>query len=137
MKTVYLALMLHANMCYDRYTKHTIRDQFPRIYRTAVQALRRYPEVIAHIDLPGITIKSLQLVAPDLLADLQELARRGQVVFVGCQYAASHAICCDAETDVQAARLTAEMIRHELGAEPTGFFPQEIVCHPQTPWCGG
>jgi len=26
MKTVYLTLMLHGNMCYDRYTKHTIRE---------------------------------------------------------------------------------------------------------------
>lgn len=134
MKTVYLALMLHGNMCYDRYTKHTIREKFPRIYRTAVEALRRHPQVIAHIDLPGITIKSLQLAAPELLADLQELARRGQVVFVGCQYAASHAVCCDAETDVQAARVTMEIIRDELGFEPRGFFPQEIVRHPQTPW---
>jgi len=134
MKTVYLTLMLHGNMCYDRYTKHTIREQFPRLYRTAVTALRGYPEVTAHIDLPGITIKSLQMVAPDLVSDLQDLARRGQVVFVGCQYAASHAICCDAETDVQAGRLTMDIIRRELGFEPTGFFPQEIVHHPQTPW---
>lgn len=134
MKTVYLALMLHGNMCYDRYTKHTIRGQFPRLYRTAVAALRRHPQAIAHIDLTGLTIKSLQLAAPDLLADLVALARRGQVVFVGCQYAASHAICCDGETDARAARLTMDIIREELGLTPQGFFPQETVRHPQTPW---
>ena len=133
-KAVYISFMLHGNMCYDRYTKQEIRDKFPRIYATGVRALARRPEVTAHIDFPGLTLLSLKHYAPGLLDELKPLIGRGQVVMAGCQYAASHALCSDEESDLAAARVTMEMLRRELQPACNTFFPQEIVFHPQLPY---
>ncbi len=133
-KVVYISFMLHGNMCYDRYTKQEIRAKFPRIYATGVRALARHPEVTAHIDFPGLTLLSLKQYAPGFLDELKPLVDRGQVVMAGCQYAASHALCSDEESDLVAGRLTMEILRRELQPQANTFFPQEIVFHPQMPY---
>lgn len=137
MKTVYISFLLHGNMCYDRYTKQEIREKFPRIYAAGVDGLQRFPEVTAHIDLPGLTLLSLKHHAPRLLEKLRPLIARRQVLMVGCQYAASHAMCSDEESDVLAGRLTMEMMRNELQPDISAFFPQETAFHPQLPWIMG
>ena len=134
MKTVYISFLLHGNMCYDRYTKQEIRAKFPGIYAAGIRAMRRFPEVTAHIDFPGLTTLSLKRHAPWLLDELRPLIERKQVVMVGCQYAASHAMCADEESDLLAARLGMEIMRDELQADTSTFFPQEIAFHPQTPY---
>ncbi|MGO8676742.1 MAG: hypothetical protein ACLQVX_12825 [Limisphaerales bacterium] len=136
-KTVYLSFLFHGNMCYDRYTKQEIRDKFPRIYATGVRALKRFPEVTAHIDFPGLTLLSLRHHAPWFLDELKPLVDRGQVVMAGCQYAASQALCSDEESDVVANRVTMGMMRREFGAGVSAFFPQEAVFHPQMPYIMG
>jgi hypothetical protein len=133
-KTVYLSFLFHGNMCYDRYTKQEIREKFPRIYATGVRALRRYPEVTAHIDFPGLTLLSLKHHAPWFLEELKPLVDRGQVVLAGCQYAASQALCSDEESDLLASRVTMEMLRRECASGASAFFPQEAVFHPQMPY---
>ncbi len=133
MKKVYVSFLLHGNMCYDRYTKQEIREKFPRIYATGVRAMHRFPQVTAHVDLPGLTVLSLKHHAPWLLDEMRPLIQRGQLVMVGCQYAANHALCADEESDVVAGRVSMQIQRDELGAEVTTFFPQEIAFHPQSP----
>lgn len=121
-------------MCYDRYTKQEIRDKFPAIYAAGVRAMRRFRAVTAHIDLPGLTVLSLKHYANWFLEELRPLVDRGQVVMLGCQYAASHAMCADEERDLQAGRLSMEIMRDELQADVASFFNQEIPFHPQTPY---
>ena len=133
-KTVHISFLLHGNMCYDRYTKQEIRDKFPRIYATGVRALARHPEVTAHIDFPGLTLLSLKHYAPWFLKELKPLVDRRQIVMAGCQYAASHALCSDEESDLVASRLTMEMLRRELQPDCSTFFPQEMAFHPQLPY---
>ena len=133
MKKVYISLLLHGNMCYDRYTKQEIREKFPLIYATGIRAMRRFPQVTAHIDLPGLTVLSLKHHAPWLLDEMRPLISRGQLIMVGCQYAASHALCSDEESDVVAGRVTMQIQRDEIQAEVSSFFPQEMAFHPQSP----
>ncbi|MDD2461470.1 MAG: hypothetical protein PHT98_10375, partial [Kiritimatiellae bacterium] len=133
-KTVYLSFLLHGNMCYDRYTKQEIREKFPRIYATGVRALKAYPEVTAHIDFPGLTLLSLKRYAPGFLEELKPLVDCRQVAMVGCQYAASHALASDEESDLVASRVSMELMRRELQPDCSAFFPQEIVFHPQMPY---
>ncbi|NLS77498.1 MAG: hypothetical protein GXY76_09595 [Chloroflexi bacterium] len=137
MKRVYTSFFLHGNMCYDRYTKQEIRAKFPLIYANGIRAMAKFPEVTAHIDFPGLTLLSLKHHAPWLLEELQPLIDRGQVIMVGCQYAASHAMCADEESDLVADRVTMEMIRDELKPEIAAFFPQESPFHPQHPYIMG
>lgn len=133
-KTVFMSFLLHGNMCYDRYTKQEIRDKFPRIYATGVRALAAHPEVTAHIDFPGLTLLSLKRYAPWFLKELKPLVDRRQVAMVGCQYAASHALAADEESDLVASRVTMELMRRELQPDCSTFFPQEMVFHPQLPY---
>ena len=134
MKTVYISFLLHGNMCYDRYTKQEIREKFPKIYATGVRAMHKFPEVTAHIDFPGLTLLSLKHHAPWFLEELRPLVDRRQVVMVGCQYAASHALCADEEADLLASGVTMRMLRDELQPDTSAFFPQEIAFHPQSPY---
>ena len=78
-RVVYVSFMLHGNMSYDRYTKQTIEESFPRLYRKGVDALLADPSVPAVVDLSGITIRWLDRVAPDVLEGLRLLAKRGQI----------------------------------------------------------
>jgi len=133
-KTVYISFLLHGNMCYDRYTKQEIRAKFPGIYAAGIRAMHRFSEVTAHIDFPGLTTLSLKHHASWLLDELRPLIERKQVVMVGCQYAASHALCADEESDLLAARLGMDITRDELQADTSTFFPQEIAFHPQSPY---
>ncbi len=133
-KTVFISFLLHGNMCYDRYTKQEIREKFPRIYATGVRALAAHPEVTAHIDFPGLTLLSLKHHAPWFLKELKPLVDRRQVVMVGCQYAASHALAADEESDLVASRISMELMRRELQPDCSTFFPQEMVFHPQLPY---
>jgi hypothetical protein len=121
-------------MCYDRYTKQEIREKFPRIYATGIRAMRQFPQITAHIDFPGLTVLSLKHCAPWFLDELRPLIERKQVVMVGCQYAASHAMCADEESDLVAGRVTMELLRRELQSDASAFFPQESPFHPQMPY---
>lgn len=134
MKKVYMSFLFHGNMCYDRYTKQEIRDKFPKIYATGIRAMHEFPQVTAHIDFPGLTTLSLKHHAPWFMDELKPLVARRQVVMVGCQYAASHALCSDEESDLVAARLGMEIMRDELQPDVSAFFPQEIAFHPQAPY---
>ena len=133
-KTVYISFLLHGNMCYDRYTKQEIREKFPRIYATGLRALKAHPEVTAHIDFPGLTLLSLKHFAPWFMEELKPLVDRRQIAMAGCQYAASHALASDEESDLVASRVTMELMRRELQPDCSAFFPQEIVFHPQLPY---
>lgn len=133
-KTVYISFLLHGNMCYDRYTKQEIREKFPRIYAAGLRSMNKFPEITAHIDLPGLTVLSLKRYAPWFVEELKPLINRKQVVMVGCQYAANHALCADEESDLVASRVTMEILRRELQPDVSTFFPQEIVFHPQMPY---
>jgi len=134
MKKVYISFLLHGNMCYDRYTKQEIREKFPQIYVTGVRAMHQFPEVTAHIDLPGLTVLSLKHHAHWFLDELQPLIERRQAVMVGCQYAASHAMCSDEESDLVAGCTSMRIMRDELQPDVSTFFNQEIPFHPQTPY---
>ena len=90
-------------------------------------------EVTAHIDFPGLTLLSLKRYAPWFLEELKPLVDRRQVVMAGCQYAASHALASDEESDLVASRVSMELMRRELQSDCATFFPQEIVFHPQMP----
>lgn len=50
-RVVYVSFMLHGNMSYDRYTKQTIEESFPKLYRKGVDALLADPSVPAVVDL--------------------------------------------------------------------------------------
>jgi len=133
-KKVYLSFLLHGNMCYDRYTKHEIREKFPVIYATGLHEIRRFPQVTAHIDFPGLTTLSLKHHAPWFIDELKPLIANGQVIMVGCQYGASHAMCSDEESDIIAGRVSMEILRDELQPNVSTFFPQEIAFHSQLPF---
>jgi hypothetical protein len=133
-KTVYLSFLLHGNMCYDRYTKQEIREKFPRIYAAGVRAFAARPEVTAHIDFPGLTVLSLKHYAPWFLKEIKPLIDRGQIVMAGCQYAASHAMCSDEESDLVSSRVSLEIMRRELAPDCSAFFTQEFPFHPQMPY---
>jgi len=133
-KVIYVSLCLHANMSYDRYTKQTILEYFPRIYRRGVNMLKMHPKITAHIDLSGVTIRMLQQKAPDILDGLRILSERGQIALAGCQYASSANVNTDELTTFEACRLGLEILRETIDPKTTGFFPQELSYHSQLPW---
>jgi len=133
-KKVYISLLLHLNMCYDRYTKQEIREKFPRVYATVIRAMHRFPQITAHVVLPGLTTLSLKHHAKWLLDELQPLVERRQAVMVGSQYAASHAVCSDEESDVVAGRVGMGITRDKLQPDVCTFVPQEELFHPQLPY---
>jgi len=63
-KTVYVAFVYHANMCWDRYTKDQIRKGFTAVYRSTVDIWMQNPELRSNVELSGVTLKTLQQVAP-------------------------------------------------------------------------
>lgn len=120
-------------MSYDRYTKREIREKFPDIYRIVIQHFRKYPQLRGQIQLSGMTIKSLQKVAPDVLEDLRDTAKKNQMIFTGTYYSEPVNACIDGETDLACAWLGTEIVKKEVDV-PSGFFPQEQSYHPQLPW---
>lgn len=136
-KAVYVSFLLHANMSYDRYTKQTIEQAFPRLYRAGVESLLSEREIPAVIDLSGITIRWLERIAPDILDGIRELAARGQVDIAGCQYACSVNANTDELTTLESCRLGMEIAREVLDPSADGFFCQEMSYHPQIPWVLG
>lgn len=133
-KIVYISFLLHGNMCYDRYTKQEIREKFPGIYAAGLRAIARHPEMTAHIDFPGLTVLSLKHYAPSFLKEIRPLINRGQIVMAGCQYAASHSMCSDEESDLVSARVSIEIMRREIAPDCSAFVTQEIPFHPQMPY---
>lgn len=133
-RVVYVSFMLHGNMSYDRYTKQTIEESFPKLYRKGVDALLADPSVPAVVDLSGITIRWLDRVAPDVLEGLRLLAKRDQIDIAGCQYACSVNANTDEITTFEACRLGMDLAREHLDPRAEGFFCQEMSYHQQIPW---
>jgi len=132
-KRVYITFVYHGNMCWDRYTKRQIWEGFPAIYRLIVDVWKENPELRSNVELSGVTVKTLQKVAPDLLEDMKRLEEMGRLVFVGTHYAAQVNLCTDEETELRSIWLGTEISRRELDTEIEGFFPQEISYYPQLP----
>jgi len=132
-KTVYVTFVYHGNMCWDRYTKAQIREGFPTIYRLIVDIWKQNPELGSNVELSGVTLKTLQQVAPDLLDDMKKLEKMGRLVFVGTHYAAQVNLCTDEETEIKSIWLGTEINRRELGVTVHGFWPQEVSYYPQLP----
>lgn len=133
-KVIYVSFCLHANMSYDRYTKQTILEFFPRMYRRGIDMLKTHPNITAHIDLSGVTIRMLERKAPDVLDGLRILSKRGQIALAGCQYASSANVNTDELTTFEACRVGLEILRETIDAKAAGFFPQEMSYHSQFPW---
>jgi len=132
-KIVYVTLIYHGNMCWDRYTKDQIRRDFTKAYRLIVDVWKKHPELRSNVELSGVTVKTLQQTAPDLLEDMKRLEKTGRLVFVGTHYAAQVNLCTDEETELRSIRLGTEINRRELGVKVHGFWPQEISYYPQLP----
>lgn len=133
MKTVYLSILYHGNMNYDRYPKQIIRKYFPEIYGIVIDAMKRYPSLKINLQISGMSIESLKICAPNILEDFRLLAKEGRLIFTGTYYSEPVNITMDGEADLRCAWLGTEIVRRELG-EPQGFFPQEQSYHPQLPW---
>jgi hypothetical protein len=115
MKTVYLAWVFHGNMSYDRYTKHTIRRQFPLAYQVMIDEFMQYPELKGHVELSGLSVETLRLWAPDTIAQLRRLADRGQITFCASYFAASVNACMDGNSHMDALRLGTQIVAETCG----------------------
>lgn len=133
MKTIYVTWVFHANMQYDRWPKSFIQKEFPRIYRMVVDDFYNNPELKAQVQLSGVTIASLLKEAPELIAKMKNLMKRGQLVFTGTYYSEPVNVCMDGEVDYFCAKLGTDIVKDTFG-EVDGFFPQEQSYHPQLPW---
>jgi hypothetical protein len=133
MKTVYLAWVFHGNMSYDRYTKHTIRRQFPLAYQVMIDEFMQYPELKGHVELSGLSVETLRLWAPDTIAQLRQLADRGQITFCASYFAASVNACMDGNSHMDALRLGTQIVAETCGPID-GLFAQEQSYTPQLPW---
>jgi len=132
-KIVYVTVIYHGNMCWDRYTKDQIRRDFTKAYRLIVDLWKKHPELRSNVELSGVTVKTLQQVAPDLLEDMKRLEEIGRLVFVGTHYAAQVNLCTDEETELRSIRLGTEISKRELSVKVHGFWPQEVSYYPQLP----
>jgi len=120
-------------MSYDRYTKHTIRCYFPKIYQIMIQEFREHPALKGQVELSGLTTESLIRWAPEVIAELKGLADRNQIVFTASYYAAPVNACLDGNTHLRALRLGTSITRQVFG-EIDGLFCQEESYTPQLPW---
>jgi hypothetical protein len=133
MKTVYLAWIFHGNMSYDRYTKHTIRKQFPAAYQVMIDDFVHHPELKGHVELSGLSVESLRLWAPGTIDQLKELAAKGQITFCASYFAAPVNACMDGNSHLAALELGTRIVADACGPVD-GLFCQEQSYTPQLPW---
>ena len=131
-KKVYLSMILHANMLYDRFGKEEIKDKFPRMYRYIVKSIEKYPEIRVGFELSGVTVLLLKKYAPDVLDGLKRIVSEKRGFFLGSYYSDPLNMCVDEYFNYWNAWLGIGIIRKELG-EPSGFYPQENSYHPGMP----
>ena len=131
-KKIYLSIIMHANMLYDRFGKDEILDKFPKMYRYIVRAIEKYPEIRAGFELSGVTVLLLKKYAPDILEGLKNIVKEKRGVFLGTYFSDPLNMCTDEYFNYWNAWMGTEIIRKELG-EPSGFYPQENSYHPGMP----
>ncbi|NJD04858.1 MAG: hypothetical protein FIA99_20165 [Ruminiclostridium sp.] len=131
-KKIYLSVIMHANMLYDRFGKDEILDKFPKMYRYIVESIQKYPEIRVGFELSGVTVLLLKKHAPDILEGLKDIVKAKRGVFLGTYFSDPLNMCTDEYFNYWNAWLGTEIIRRELG-EPSGFYPQENSYHPGMP----
>ncbi len=132
-KTIYVANAVHPNMNYDRSSKSVIREKFPEIYRLFLDYTEANHEIKVHFQLPGQTLNSLRICAPDVLERIAALHRDGRVRYMGTYFSEPVGMCIDGMSALDSAMLGTTITREELG-EPEGFFLQEVAYFPQVPY---
>ena len=134
MKKIYFSMTTHPNMNYDRSLRSVIWEQFPKLYRLYLNYLRDNPPLKSHVQLPPQTLLSLKQCAPDVIELAQSLRAEGRIKFMGTYLSESIAQCQDGMSVLDAAELGCGIASEELGADPEGFFLQEVAYTPQLPY---
>jgi len=132
-KKVYMSYVLHGNMNYDRYVRPTIWRDFPVIYNNLLDFMDEHPDFKGQVQFSGQTFKSLQQVAPNVIAHALSIHKRGQLNFTGTFYSEPVNVNMDGETNYRCAWLGTSIIEDAVGSTD-GFYLQERAYHPQLPW---
>ncbi len=131
-KRLYLSMIMHANMLYDRFGRDEILDKFPKMYRYVVRSVEKYPAMRIGFELSGVTILMLKRHAPDVLDGIRHAVKAKRAIVLGTYFSNPLNMCTDEYFNYQNAWLGVEIVKRELG-EPSGFYPQENSYHPGMP----
>ena len=95
--------------------------------------LRRHPHVKMGFEWSGLEIEQLAQDAPDVLADMLALARRGQIAFYNGTYSQPHLQTLSAEANYRQFEFGARVYRELCGHPVLTYAHQETSFNEQTP----
>ncbi|PSR22709.1 MAG: hypothetical protein C7B45_05800 [Sulfobacillus acidophilus] len=98
-----------------------------------LNALDQYPDLRLNYEFSGMELEALSVRRPDIIERFRNAIHRGQLEFVGGDYAQAHLHVLGSESGLRQCYEGAEVFRAILGKMPTVFFHQETGVHPQLP----
>ena len=127
-----LALVFHQHQPAGNFP-HVFHEVTERAYAPLVAALYRHPEVKATLHFSGPLLDWLESNRPDVIGDLADLLRRGQVELLSGGYYEPILIGVPRRDAVGQVRALTERIAAIFGHRPLGAWLTERVWEPHVP----
>lgn len=110
----------------------TIELYIERI-RNNLKRLREYPQIKIGFEWSGLELELLAQDAPDVLAEMRELANKGRLAFYNGTYAQPHLQVQSAEANIRQFEFGVQVYRDLLSQKVLTYAHQESSIHDQLP----
>ncbi|HLY61786.1 MAG TPA: alpha-amylase/4-alpha-glucanotransferase domain-containing protein [Terriglobia bacterium] len=126
---VNFALVIHAHQPVGNFD-HVIEEAYQKSYRPFAEVLLRHPTIRLCLHASGILLEWLEAHHPEFFDLLGQLARRGQVEFVGGGYYEPILVSIPNADKIAQVRKLAGYLQKHFGAKPGGAWVAERVWEP-------
>ncbi len=127
-----LALVLHQHQPAGNFP-HVFQEVTERAYAPLVAALYRHPEVKATLHFSGPLLDWLEGNRPDVIGDLADLVRRGQIELLSGGYYEPILVGIPRRDGVGQIRALSDRVHAIFGQRPLGAWLTERVWEPHLP----
>lgn len=127
-----LALVFHQHQPAGNFP-HVFSDVTERAYAPLVAALYRHPEVKASLHFSGPLLDWLEKNRPDVIGDLSDLIRRGQIELLSGGYYEPVLVGVPRRDAVAQIRALSDRVHAVFGQRPLGAWLTERVWEPHVP----
>ena len=127
-----LALVFHQHQPAGNFP-HVFSDVTERAYAPLVAALYRHPEVKASLHFSGPLLDWLEKNRPDVIGDLSDLIRRGQIELLTGGYYEPVLVGVPRRDAVAQIRALSDRVHAVFGQRPLGAWLTERVWEPHVP----
>ena len=132
MNKVSFALIIHSHQPVGNFD-HVIEEAYQKSYAPFVRSLLNHPKIRLSLHFSGILLEWLEKRHPGYFEQLQKLAERGQVEFVGGGYYEPILPVIPYPDKIAQLRKLADYIKLRFGAPPRGAWVTERVWEPTLP----